>query len=358
MKRCVGLLKEEELLLAASHVHTSPNTDSSKRAFSDISQEYVSSVENAVADAIFELLTNAAWTEVHVRFSERSAKYSIHRRRKGWNLGRRGLHREVTFAPNPQGPTDEGVRVMTIETIEGNLIGVLWGISCHPVAWPKPEEISSDFPGGVREEIRAAAGAHLPVLFFQGFCGDLRPPATGYWSRNWDWRRKLLALFGALLQEASFVPFSQKEYCKWLTFINLVVGDTFEDCLNSEPLDPNLKSRISHIPLSSLGLEGEISSMLCQILLLSKRFVFVAIGAEICWEYYEMLSNIFPGSKVWPVGYADAVYGYLPTSAMLDEGGYEVSGFMRQFQIRGVFPPDLDRIVCQQFELMRSSAEE
>jgi len=93
--------------------------------------------------------------------------------------------------------------------------------------------------------------------------------------------------------------------------------------------------------------------MSVQSIELNQKLVIVAIGAEVCWEYAELVRRKFPDSAVWPLGYTDAVFGYLPTSPMLAEGGYETSGFMRPFGIHGKFVPDVDEVVLAGLNQLR-----
>src|SRR5947209_6650955 len=59
--------------------------------------------------------------------------------------------------------------------------------------------------------------------------------------------------------------------------------------------------------------------------------------------------RMFPGA-VLPVGYSDSVFGYLPTTTMLGQRGYEDSGFMRPFGLAGQFRPELERVVLDAWE--------
>ena len=49
------------------------------------------------------------------------------------------------------------------------------------------------------------------------------------------------------------------------------------------------------------------------------------MSAEPVIEYAALLQSLFPGKTVMPVGYMDGICGYLPTTAMLAEGGMEVT---------------------------------
>ena len=56
-----------------------------------------------------------------------------------------------------------------------------------------------------------------------------------------------------------------------------------------------------------------------------RKLALVGVSAEPVIEYAAMLRAIFPGKTLVPVGYMDGICGYLPTTAMLAEGGMEVS---------------------------------
>ena len=68
-----------------------------------------------------------------------------------------------------------------------------------------------------------------------------------------------------------------------------------------------------------------------------------------CAAYGTVLRRMFPGA-VLPVGYSDSVFGYLPTTTMLGQRGYEDSGFMRPFGLAGQFRPELERVVLDAWE--------
>lgn len=79
---------------------------------------------------------------------------------------------------------------------------------------------------------------------------------------------------------------------------------------------------------------------------LGRGLGIIALSAEPVSAYTAVLSQLFRDCRIIPVGYIDGVYGYLPTSSMLKEGGYEVDGFRSGFSIEIEFRQDLSEAVA------------
>ena len=50
------------------------------------------------------------------------------------------------------------------------------------------------------------------------------------------------------------------------------------------------------------------------------------------------------------VGYADHIYGYLPTDKQLSEGGYEASGFRTNFSLPGSYKENVEKILVSKIK--------
>lgn len=348
LSRCAGRLDDAGLVVAASHAHTSPNPDRTKKVhFSKVDHEYVAWAEEAIAVRIDEILRNGKWHRARLRFATTACDCAIHRRREIWSAGRSGLRREISIFPNDAGPRDRELRLLRVEGQDGGLLAVMWGVSCHPTDWPRYRELSSDYPGGVRRALRARAGAEVPVVFLQGFCGTLRPRAIGRWPRRGNWRVRAHALASVLLNGPTFVGFTVREYTKWMDGIAECAAKALEQAARIPALDTKLSIRRSSIELTALGLSGEPDKLTFHSFELGGNLRVVGISAEVCWEYADLLKRALAGKTVWPVGYIDSVYGYLPTRAMVAEGGYEVSGFFQWGGVKGKFVDDIDEIIVR-----------
>jgi hypothetical protein len=99
------------------------------------------------------------------------------------------------------------------------------------------------------------------------------------------------------------------------------------------------------MPLSNIGLEADIDEIAFHNVELGRQLRFVCVSAEITWPHADMMKRAVSDKSVWPVGYIDAAFGYIPTQAMVAVGGYEVVGFQPLFGVKGEFHADAEESV-------------
>lgn len=350
LTRCAGMLNDSELVLAASHAHNSPNPDRSKVGFSRIDNNYLEWAENEIADCVRRILVHSAWQPAFLRFSTAPCECAVHRRRRMWEVSRHSVRQVTGISPNTKGPRDNELRLLSLENHKGEVLAIVWGVSCHPTDWPSEHEISSDYPGGVRQQLRSKLGKPLPIVFLQGFCGTLRPNSTGRWPREGRFGSRALKLAEVLLNGIAFVGFTRQEYFAWMDRIAASATAALQNAREGEPVCTNFRIRRHVLPLSALGLTGETNSVTFHIFVINPVLIMVGISAEVSWEYADLIRKRYPGAKIWPLGYIDTVFGYLPTAEMLQDGGYEVTGFKRPFGIHGEFVPNVDDVILRCLE--------
>jgi len=247
--------------------------------------------------------------------------------------------------PNPDGPRDKELRMLRVARYDGSALALLWGISCHPTEWPRTAELSSDYPGLVRQALQQKLGAELPVLFLQGFCGDLRPPAIGRWARRETLRVRIIMFLCSLVNGKCFAGWSVDDYSRWVDGIQRAAFEAVERSNSQEPMMPCLTLSRLTAPLSVIGLSGAMKEIAFHLIDIGEQLRFVGISAEVTWEYAEIVREIDSHKHLWPVGYIDHVFGYLPTEPMLSAGGYEVAGFQHLFGIDGEFVPTTEQAI-------------
>ena len=82
----------------------------------------------------------------------------------------------IIMAPNPKGPRDPRVRVAVLQAPGGAPIAIVWNYACHPVFYPRERAATAEFVGYVRSAVRTHfRDPDLPVIFLQGFAGDVCP---------------------------------------------------------------------------------------------------------------------------------------------------------------------------------------
>ena len=168
--------KDEELFLCASHTHSAPMTAPSMTRLGVPDAEYVHYVATQIT-ALVKSIEHEGESCV-CTYHEGTADHSMNRRLIRLRLTRSGLGRSSGLGPNPKGDRDESVRILKFSMPGGKPSAMVWNYACHPTEFPGFLEVSADYPGIVRSRLRSEYG-DVPVLFLQGFSGDVRPPFSG-----------------------------------------------------------------------------------------------------------------------------------------------------------------------------------
>ena len=348
------VLDDASFLFAASHTHFAPAVDTSKPLLGPVDPEYVDLVVERAA-ALLRRLAAAAGAgrrEPRVEYRSGVATHAINRRRMGWRLSPYPPHlprRAALRAPDPTGPRDETVQVVTLVDPGGRPAAVLWSYACHPVSFAEPRHVSADYPGVVRRALRAAMGSDLPVLFLQGCAGDIRPREVGR-------PRALARRLAELVLGKLFTPFTADEYRAWSDSLATRVVEVTRAPGRTFAVGARFGTAHTSLPLSDLmdGASGSERTLTLQRLELAPEVAIEAVSAEPVAEYGLAVRAAAPqGRIVIPIGYTDTVFGYLPTARMLGQHGYEDEGFMEAFGLTGRFRPELEHVVAGAWRRLR-----
>jgi hypothetical protein len=61
------------------------------------------------------------------------------------------------------------------------------------------------------------------------------------------------------------------------------------------------------------------------------NIILAGVSAEPSTEFSRLVRGLSIDYHIVPCGYLEDVFGYLPTSEQLKEGGYEAKGFLKYF---------------------------
>lgn len=335
------------VLAAASHTHSAPAVDPGKPRLGHTDPDFCAlCIEKAreLVDALFAQSPKAG----RIRYGRRLAAHSVNRRRPSWKLGPGlRLRREVLRRPNLQGPNDQTLHILRFETSD-ELVAVMWCWACHPVSFPHLHQVSSEFPGVVRSSLRGEYHAELPVLFLQGFSGDIRPPCVA---------RKGVDPLGwieALFNGPRFGFFSEPAYQAWTESLSSSVIQLAKST-TLQPFQPSLHTCRKSLPLSEL-IDGDVDGRRLEViqLVLAEGLQLLGFTAEMVTEYVSHINRLFPQAVTIPAGCIGSVFGYLPTDRMLAEGGYEAEGFFPLVSLEGSFKSSIEPLIV---ELLRELQE-
>lgn len=335
-------LSDPDVFLFASHTHFAPPTDSSLPALGPFTDEYAQRILVTVLELVEELVAEAPRAcRLEVRRGRLS--HSINRRRPRYfpsYTRSTGLSfARVTFSPNPRGPRDDTATVVSlVDAATKKGIAIIWHYTCHPVGRTPSNVISADFPGAGREAIRRKSDGALPVLFLQGFCGDIRPNIEPKRAKSLrtlvrDVARRVIA--GILPMEVS-----ERAWNAWVTSLAEHIGEITASSPHFVDDPSEFSSACVSIPIGEFfrGMVRQDAMRVCA-LRLGRWLEIIALGAEPCvgWQGYVTAAIGEPRGVRLCAGYCGDVFGYLPLPEQVDEGGYEVANFQPLFGMAGQF---------------------
>jgi len=329
LKKLAPRVRDDELFISATHCHTAPATDDTKSSLGELDKTYVQSLEERISRLVVDLLGRDMKPVRTVYKTGTHPSYSVNRRRKVW-IKAIPPRREVLTLPNNRGLKDDKIRLLQLIDRSANTCGIIWNYACHPVFSPDDFSVSADYPGVVRNNVRKQLGTNVPVVFWQGFSGDvnprvvttgtaksmIRPRFRASGREEWESRTKSLAD----------------------SVVQVVRNDS------AEVICTSLFTELRQIPLPTLGVSGTDRSLVLHGVNLGQVEV-LGVSAEPVAEYVRLVERVFPNKKVIPVGCLGHVFGYLPSNSMVKESGYEADGFMRFFGVSGRFRQDLQELI-------------
>jgi len=335
--------RPDEIFLLASHTHFAPATDRACAPLGEPDEPFVRDVAAATDELVHRML-QAEPCEIELEIRRGRLKHAVHRRRF-WPLPT--LSRTYGFrlscmalAPDPGGTTDETATVILLRrTDSAEPVGAIWHYACHATAVTPYDVISADFPGTVRRALRQRFG-DMPVIFLQGFCGDINPDIVPSEAPH-----GLLALLRGLkrmlIAGPSFPAITHEDWTRWSDGLAEGVLRIAAQPAENSIRPATLATGAAKLPLDIFFKGSKPDKpLVVQILALGDDLELVALSAEATFGWQAILDRQIPRHdrklRLY-AGYLGALYGYLPTPQQIREGGYEVEGFQQLFGLSGHF---------------------
>jgi neutral ceramidase len=294
-----------QVLVAASHTHFAPALDDHLGKLGCADPSYLALVSSRVQETSVELPMP---TPVTIAASQVTTHGLSVCRRKGTPLSMvwRGGAFGTIQAPNPFQPIDTSVHVLCIRN-DSCVVAVIWSFACHPVCCPDRHSVSSDFVGRVRSRLRARLGP-VPVLFLQGFSGDVRPNFSTRWPSKQPAQFVKWCVAGCVRFKAP----SLAEYDAWCDELATTVEDA---AVKAE----NIDSPIVTIDAVSRDWAGSTRPITGTLIRLG------SVGILGVSPYRAEVNSRFHGFLM-TAGCCNEMIGYWPTDEMIADGGYEGVG--------------------------------
>lgn len=332
-------LREQELFLCASHTHYAPMTTPNMPSLGIADEDYISFVANRIGEAAENIkLVRAAGS---CTYHEGALNHSINRRLTCLRLERSGLVRRVGMGPNPAGERDESVRILALTSARGEPIALIWNYACHATDFFDTRQISAAYPGKVRRHLRSEFG-EVPVLFLQGFAGDVRPPFARV-------TLDIKSLVARALLGPRFRPPTKEQWESWSDSMAGSVAAILKGKGSGVQISSLSAKRIT-VAEDEYASNGNNTKPLTWHVIDCGGFRIVGINAEPSVRYRRLVSRVVAGPPLFTAGCLDQTHCYLPTDDMIAAGGYEVEGFRRLFGFEGKFRPNIENSVVEKLK--------
>lgn len=277
-------LAPESLLINASHTHCGPQygAEEAKDYFETLKQTLV----ELVGDAL-ERMEPATLNYSHARC--------------GVAMNRRTpTGRDYSNHPNPDGPVDHSVPVLSVLNPDGELRAVVFGYACHNTTMGFRKWLG-DYAGYAQEYFQQDHPG-VTALFMMGCGGDQNPYPRSELKYAQLHGRALATSVEAALEVNQSKPRHQR------------------------PLDGPLRCKLETVELDYTEPDRPPFPYPVQVIRFGNSLTLVALGSEVTVDYslrlkFELAKAGKPA--VWVAGYSNTYAGYIPSRRVLLEGGYE-----------------------------------
>ncbi len=323
-------LSPRQILLNASHSHVGPSVGAwYDAAYIAPDRLYLEQLEAAVVRAALE--AQDAAREVTIWAGATRSALPLNRRRKS-------AGGEVTMAPNPDGLVFDHLPICLFQDRDDKPVGMLFSVSCHP-SMMSGFEISAEYPGAAMDRLDSHLGT-TASLFLQGTGGDAKPSVIGKGAERWrpaTWEEmdeagkmvaaEVIAALETGLVEVEPKLVAQSKEVDWPMEASLdrqgyqaIAADA------DEPEVKRLWARRMVERLERGQLPGAVTLTL-QGVQIGRSLRLVALDGEPVAGWGVLMRDFYGEGVTFALGYSNGEGLYLPTSGMMDEGGYEVVSY-------------------------------
>jgi hypothetical protein len=242
----------------------------------------------------------------------------------------------INWAPYLEGEICDHLPVCLLRDNNGAPVCLLYSVSCHP-STVKSFAISADYPGTATARLARHLGADV-AMFLQGCGGDTKACviADGDGGRGWrsgtwedvDEAGRLVAeeVIGALdagLTQVEPLIRTAIQEMQWPLEPPPARAELEELTTNSKRLIRLWATRQLEV-LDQGRPRPATVPLLAQYIALADSLRLIALEGEPVAGIGRIIRGHFPQGITFPLGYSNGQGLYLPTEAMLPEGGYEV----------------------------------
>jgi neutral ceramidase len=341
------------LLLNASHTHCGPVIDDMLSVAYDLTADQQSAIaaysrdlETRIVRVVMQALD--ALQPATLSFGQGEATFAANRR--------------VQFTPD--GPVDHAVPVLRVDagsreasTHAREPLALVFGYACHNTTLsPEFTQFHGDY-AGVAQAALERRHPGVTAMFVSGCGADANPKPRG--------TVELVDQHGTALADAvdrvlpTLHPIAADRLSARYETVDLPFGPIPDrDGWTAKLQGPDQYiRRHARLMLDTLDRGGKLQSAQpepLQVWAFGGDVTLVAMGGEVVVDYALRLKRDYPNRTLWVAGYSNDVFGYVPSSRVLKEGGYEGGGAMIYYGKPGAFAPPVEDLIQNRLRRMLS----
>lgn len=274
----------DALIINASHTHCGPAYGREE------ARGYFESLAAKLVELVGQSLDELQPASLFYSFSRCS--FATNRR----TLTDRGYR----IHPNPYGPCDHTVPVLSVRDGEGNLRAILFGYACHNTTMGFRKWLG-DYAGYAQQYLEEDHPG-VTALFVAG-CGADQNPYP---------RREL--------------KYAQTHGRSLATAVEASLEIGHDTRRHQREIRGPLQSALDTVPLEFTTADRPDFDYPVQALQFGNDLTLIALGSEVVVDYALRIKQELDepdGPVVWVAGYSNVYDGYIPSRRVLLEGGYE-----------------------------------
>lgn len=322
-------LSPRRIFLNCSHTHAGPRL--TPWAYSgDVEPLYFAQIESAM----MHVAAAAKAVQRPATVSAGMASTRMPRSRR--NVDAEGKAR---WAPSEAGAICGALPVAVFKDTDGNIVSLLFSVSCHPTTWYELD-VSADYPGVAMRLLNERSGTEN-AMFLQGAGGDAKPYTVAVDEDHWRrgrWEDVEIAgtdvanAVIARIKEGLTEITPNLKACLRAMHWPIEAAPSRED-LEAVRDDPeagdqrrawatdmlNRVDRYGRLPGAiEIGIHG---------VKIGDGLRLVGLEGEAVAELGLLILDFYKDGVTFPMGYTNATRIYLTASHMRAEGGYEVDSY-------------------------------
>ena len=345
------------LVLFSSHTHCGPAPNDSNEkweimgidpATAGPNAEFTLELENKIVEVVGRAM--AARRPAKLEYAEAKADFAINRREETPQGFKIGL--------NPKGPTDHAVPVLKVTDAQSNrTLALMFGYACHNTTLGADQlKICGDYAGFAQAEIEKKNPGTV-AMFVTGCAGDQNPNPRGTLELAKKHGESLAsAVNSAVTGKSKAITGALKTVHSEpiLHFAGPVDRYSYQARLSEKggPRDAHARRMINI--LAAGNVIDRFYPYPIQVIALGDDVLLVALAGEVVVDYSLNIKarHAKPSRSVWVSAYANDVFGYVPNSRILKEGGYEGGEAFYYSNFPTPLAADTERIILDEVRRM------